>query len=81
LGLVPPDQIDALLAQLTGAPCVGELFCEAGDPQNCGQDGFNPYSGAAIGCSCFAGHFSCRDYREEARSCGTFRDHPDGGTD
>jgi hypothetical protein len=80
-GFVAPEQIDALLARLKGAPCVGDLFCEAGDPQNCGTDSFNPYSVHAIGCTCAAGHFTCRDYRQEARDCGSLRPKHDGGGD
>jgi hypothetical protein len=80
-GFLPADQIDALFARLKGAPCIGDLFCEAGDPQNCGSDSFNPYSGHAIGCTCTAGQFTCRDYRQEARDCGSFRPKHDGGRD
>lgn len=76
---LPDPTLDVLLHDLPGAACVGDLSCEFGGPQNCGSNGFNPYSGAAIGCECFGGHFHCRDYRAEARGCGDLRQRNDGG--
>jgi hypothetical protein len=70
---VPDKTLDALLIELPGSPCEGDLRCELGPPQNCGSVGYQPYSQYAIGCQCVQGKVACRDYRAEARGCGALR--------
>jgi hypothetical protein len=73
-------ELDALLAKLKDASCDGSLFCEAGGGLGCGDTPGDVYSTHSIGCTCYGGRFSCRDYRVEARGCAGLRGR-DAGAD